>query len=210
MDEILLLLLKKNAHIQPLHITTTELGKMLGMSQQNVSRRIMQLENDKLISKTKNGLTITKNGSDEIYSIYAELKKLFEKNILTISGTIISGLGEGRYYMSFLEYKKQIKEKIGFIPYKGTLNIKLLSSEIAKKTYYIKNFEPVIINGFKKGERTFGDLFIYPCTLNGIKCALVIPLRTHHPSEIIEIISAINLKNKLMKKDGDKVKLKFA
>ncbi|MEW6528328.1 MAG: DUF120 domain-containing protein [Candidatus Micrarchaeota archaeon] len=129
--------------------------------------------------------------------------------MFTILGTIVSGFGEGKYYMAFSEYKKQIKEKLGFNPYEGTLNIRLLPEETTKKTYYLKNSEPIIIKGFKRGKRTFGDLFTYPCTINKIKCALVIPLRTRHPFEIIEIISTVNLKNKLMKKDKDKIKINF-
>ncbi len=42
-----------------------------------------------------------------------------------------------------------------------------------------------------------------------MKCALVVPLRTHHPAEVIEIISSANLKKALGKNDRDEVKIEF-
>ena len=34
-------------------------------------------------------------------------------------------MGEGSYYMSLKGYKKQFKEKLGYEPFPGTLNLKL-------------------------------------------------------------------------------------
>ena len=44
MDEILVLLLKRRAHIKPVKVTTSELGSEVRMSQQNASRRLAELE----------------------------------------------------------------------------------------------------------------------------------------------------------------------
>lgn len=209
MDEMLVLLLRKCAHAKPVRITTTELGRMLGMSQQNASRRLAELEKEGFVLRGKDGLSITKRGLEDAYSVYATLKGAFEKASVRVSGKIVSGLGEGKYYMSFPQYKKQITDSFGFAPYEGTLNVKLSAAESAKKAHRLKDSEPTTIYGFKKGERTFGDLFAYACTVDGVNGALVVPLRTHHPSEIIEIVSAANLKKQLGKKDGDEVEIKF-
>lgn len=209
MDETLLLLLKKNAHLAPLRITTSEIGKMLGMSQQNASRKIRILEESGLAARTREGISLTKKGMEEAYGFYSELKGVFERETVSISGTIIPGLGEGKYYMSFPEYRKQMREKLGFEPYAGTLNIKLSPSEAAKKSNFLKNSGPIIIGGFKKRGRTFGNLFAYPCKIGKFDCVLVVPLRTHHPAEVIEIVSPANLKRALGKNDGDEVKIEF-
>lgn len=209
MDEILLLLARKNAHFSPVHLTTLDVGNMLGMSQQNASRRLLLLEKAGLIERTKSGITLTKKGANEVYSLYVELKNAFEKKAIYLSGIIVSGSGEGRYYLSFKEYKNQIKEKFGFLPYEGTLNIRLSSEDMAKKMLFLKSSEPVLISGFKKEGRTFGDLFAYPCTVENIACVFIIPMRTHHPPEIIEIISARNLKKQLGKKDGESIKIEL-
>ncbi|VVB98190.1 Riboflavin kinase [uncultured archaeon] len=209
MDELLLLLARKKAHIAPLRMTTAELGSLLGMSQQNASRRLSELESRGLAERTKKGIALTKKGISESHSLYSELKSVFEAEPLSLSGTITSGLGEGRYYMSLSGYKSQIRKKLGFSPFEGTLNVKLAPQEAAKKSSFLKSAEPAIIKGFSQGERTFGELYAYPCTIEGMKCALIVPLRTHHPSEIIEIISAASLKKTLGKRDGDKVRIEL-
>ncbi len=209
MDEVLLLLVKKGAHVRHVRITTSEIGAILGMSQQNASARLSKSEQLGLVEKTKDGIALTKKGAEEAYAFYAELKNAFEKKAPKLYGAIVSGLGEGRYYLSLQKYKKQIREKLGFEAYEGTLNVKLSEESAAAKSHFLKNSEPVIIKGFRKGERTFGDLYAYPCAMEKHKCALVVPLRTHHPSEIVEIISPVNLKKALNKKDGDAVKIEL-
>lgn len=209
MDKILFLLLKKGAHLQPLKMSTTEIGRLCNMSQQNASCRIIRLEKSGLIEKNNQGIVLTKQGIYELYAVYSELKNIFGKKRIVLSGTILSGLGEGKYYMSLPEYKKQIKEKIGFEPYEGTLNILLSQIQIAKKAYLLKNLEPNIIKGFRKKSRTFGDIFLYPCLIEKRKCALIVPIRTHHPSKIIEIIAPFDIKRVFKKKNGDNIKIIF-
>ena len=52
------------------------------------------------------------------------------KNDATVlKGTIIKGLGEGAYFMSMGHYKKEIKKKLGFDAYPGTLNIKIKKNQ---------------------------------------------------------------------------------
>ncbi len=209
MDELVLLLLKKGAHLKPVRITTSEIGRMLGMSQQNASRRLLELRNAGIAERGRNGIMLSKKGLDEAGELYAELKAVFERSGTAVSGTIVSGLGEGKYYLSFAEYKKQLKSLFMFEPYEGTLNVKLSPAEAAKKAHFLKSTEPALVKGFVKKGRTFGDLFAYPCMVEGEKCALIVPLRTHHPSEVIEIVAARNLKKALGKKDGDEVKIEF-
>ncbi|MDD5337218.1 MAG: CTP-dependent riboflavin kinase [Candidatus ainarchaeum sp.] len=203
MDEILIALARKGAHRSPVKLTTLELGTLLGMSQQNASRRLRELEKHGLISRSSHGLSLTPAGLESVREVYHGLKSAFESKSHKISGTICSGFGEGRYYLSFPEYKRQIAEKFGFMPYEGTLNLNLSEEQLAVKSAFVKNSEPVIIQGFKSKDRTFGDLFAYPCTVDGVKSALIIPARTHHPPGIIEIVAPFNLKKHLGKKDGD-------
>jgi riboflavin kinase len=208
MDELIFALLKHGAYSRPIRITTTELGKMLKMSQQNISHKLRQLEDEKMIERSGSGIILTKKAKDQIRILYGEMKTVLEGEKLEIDGKIISGLGEGKYYLSLEGYRKQIKEKLGYCPFPGTLNIEIDEKEMWKKQMVLQT-EPTIISGFKDKNRAYGDLFAYPCTINSIKCALTVPIRTHHGPEVIEIISRENLKKKLNKDDGDKIKVVF-
>lgn len=208
MDELILALLKHGAYIRPVRITTTELGKMLGMSQQNASHRLCQLEKEGMVERKNNTLELTKKAKDEIVVVYAELRTVLNGEKLELSGRITAGLGEGRYYLSLDGYKKQIKELFGFNPFPGTLNIELDDKEVWKKQHVLR-MEPMVISGFKDKNRTYGDLFAYRCEIEEEKCLLVVPIRTHHGPKIIEIISQLDLKKALNRKDGDKIKVRF-
>ncbi|HSB46852.1 MAG TPA: DUF120 domain-containing protein [Candidatus Bilamarchaeum sp.] len=206
MDEILLLLLRKGAHKSPLRMTTAELGAEAGMSQQNASIRLIQLEKEGLVERSKDGITLSKKGMDSLASGYAELKNAFEGSKIEFGGTVVKGLGEGGYYVSMEGYSKQMKEKLGFRPFPGTLNLKLDEQGLIMRQQML-NSEPIIIKGFKDEKRTYGDLFAYRCRIESAECAVIVPIRTHHGPEIIEVVSPHNIKKKLGKKDGDRVKV---
>jgi riboflavin kinase len=206
MDEILLLLLRKGAHERPLRLTTSEIGIDAGMSQQNASNRLIQLEKEGLIERGKDGISLTKKGFDSLASGYATLKTAFEGGKIEFEGTIAKGLGEGGYYVSMEGYSRQMKEKLGFAPFPGTLNLKLDDQGIIRRQQMLK-LEPVIISGFKDEKRTYGDLFAFKCRIESEECAVIVPIRTHHGPEIIEVVCPFNIKKKLGKKDGDKVKV---
>ncbi len=205
MDEILLLLLKIGAHRKAAKITTLELGAEIGISQQSASRRLGQLEEEGYVKRTGEGISITKKAHEIFAAEYAILKAALEEK-LEISGSIVTGLGEGRYYMELEGYKKQIREKLGFVPYPGTLNIEV--DEKWKKDQ-LMGIEPVLIKGFANKDRTYGDIYAYPGKLEGDRCAVVVPLRSSHGPKILEIISGFDIRKKLNKKDGDKIVVIF-
>jgi riboflavin kinase len=208
MDELLLLLFKRRADAKPLRITTSEIGEVLGMSQQNASRRLAELEKGGFIGRSNEGIRLTKKSIGEVARLYSMLQNIFDedKKAMELEGTVVSGLGEGRYYLSMNGYKAQIKNKLGFLPFPGTLNIRLPKDEMWKKKAILQS-DPVIIDGFEDKDRSYGDLFAYKCRIEGLgdECALIFPLRTHHGEDVIELISSANIKKRLAVKDGDNI-----
>lgn len=174
------------------------------MSQQNASRRLVLLERGGDIERKNNGIKITPLGLKKIASFYYGLKEALEgvSDKLQFKGKIVLGLGEGRYYVS--KYAKRIKKALGFEPYVGTLNVKLNKQNIEKR-FLLTNRDAVIIKGFMEKGRSFGDIFAYPCSIDGNRAAVIIPVRTHHGVEILEIISSKNLLTACRKGIGDSV-----
>lgn len=126
-------------------------------------------------------------------------------NEITLIGRVMTGLGEGKHFMSMDGYKKQFIEKLGIDPYYGTLNLKLSKVNV-KKLQKIKKRVPIIISGFKMGDKDFGDVWCYNAEISGIRCALVIPVRSTH-TDVAEIISSEVLRDALDLKDGSMVKV---
>jgi riboflavin kinase len=176
------------------------------MSQQNASRTLTLLEKNGYVERKEGGIILTKKACGELGEAYAAMKRAFEGGKLEIRGTIVRGLGDGKYYLSLGGYRKQIKKMLGFMPFPGTLNVKM-APEGAWKRQQLLKMEPIIISGFADGKRTYGDLFAYRCRLEGMDCAIIIPMRTHHGPDVIEVISRFDIKKKLGKKDGGTVRL---
>ena len=42
-----------------------------------------------------------------------------------------------------------------------------------------------------------------------MKCALIVPMRTHHPPDVVEIIAEFFIKEKMRLRDGDEVKIEL-
>ena len=102
-------------------------------------------------------------------------------------------------------YVNQFKEKLGFVPYPGTLNVEIQFVE-RNKLRLLKNYRALTIDEFQTENRTFGSVRCFKADVNGSEGAIVLPLRSHY-SNILEFISPHNLREKLNLKDGDEVKI---
>jgi riboflavin kinase len=126
------------------------------------------------------------------------------------SGTLVSGMGEGKYYMSLDGYRKQFEKKIGYIPFPGTLNIRIVDPLSLENRDKIETFRYHFVDGFSDSKRTYGWVKCYPVILNGnekIRTDLLILERTHHDNNMLEIIAPVNIKKVLNLKNGDNVKV---
>ena len=185
-------------------ITSSELGKYLGVSQQTAARYLVELEKNHLIERTRTSrgqaVQITKLGKELLENLSIMITKALysQKRSTVIYGEIESGLGEGAWYISQGEYTKQFEETLGFIPYPGTLNLRILNVDDLKKIAQIRQSEPYIIHGFEKKGRYFGDVMCYKARYeDGTVGAIIIPSRTHHNKDILEAIAPICLREKL-------------
>ena len=193
-------------------VTTIALASKLGSSQQTVSRKIRELENLGFIERTLSRgqfIALTDDGMKFLRKRYLELKEVLEHagdEGLAFGGHVVLGSGEGQYYVGQEEYFLQFHEKLGFQPFLGTLNIRLKNMHDIKTKGQMERIKPIVVNGFKRENRTFGDIHCYSCIVNHkIKGAVIIPARSHHPSDIVEIIAPINLRKALAVNEDDYV-----
>ncbi len=187
--------------------STSEIAKQTSLSQQSVSRKLLQLEKKGLIERKAqvSGVTVslTHSGTEELKQHYTELSMLFSqkaKKDFSLSGKVVSGIGEGKYYLSFLQYREQFRQKLGFLPYLGTLNLEVEEEKIRD---FLSTLTPIHVLGFETKERTFGGLTCYKVMLNNnIPVSLIVPDRTVHPKNQIEIVAKDFLRKKIGLKDG--------
>ena len=209
-------LLSKGARYNFVHITTASLGKSIKKSQQAASKHILELENGGFIDRVMTGrqfsIKITQKGYSELVKLHSILGSslVSSPSYLELGGSVISGLGEGSYYMSLNGYTKQFKVKIGYVPFPGTLNIKLNQLQATQIIQQLDDLDNIIIDPFSDGKRTFGWVKCFHATLNNsIKCELIRLERTHHDNSVIELISKNNLRRTARLKTGSKVTIKI-
>ena len=201
----LLLALAKN----PAKKTTIQLAGEIGVSQQTVSRWLLQLQRDGMVEKTPAGYRLT----NQALKTLAKLSEAAEetKNRIEIQGTAVEGLKDGAYYMSLEGYRKQIKKKLGFMPYPGTLNLKISGKTDLENSEKLHSMPAGIkIAGFKdnKLKRFFGGAKCFKAKINdSVEGAVIIPDRTHHNITIIEIIAPVFLRKTLNLKNDSTAKI---
>ncbi len=192
---------------QFISISTRQFGKELGISQQMASNRLVKLSEMELIKRRRGGsrgqdILITKEGCAVLRKEFGDYKRIFEAvKEIQIQGKVSSGLGEGQYYLGQTEYLSQIEEKLGFKPFPGTLNITVTEGEYSKLDL-VPSSAIIQIGGFEAQGRTFGKADCIPVLIGKIECAIIIPKRSHH-TDVLEIISKVQLRSKLGLEDGD-------
>ncbi|AFS81332.1 hypothetical protein NKOR_07335 [Candidatus Nitrosopumilus koreensis AR1] len=209
-------LLSKGAKHNYVTITTSSLGKSIKKSQQAASKHLLELEQnqfiDRIISGRNISVKITSKGFSEMVKLSAILQKSldsFPSNV-ELKGTLVSGMGEGAYYMGLKGYTKQFKSKIGYVPFPGTLNVRLDQKIHQEAIKQFETLDGIKIKSFSDGKRTYGWVKCFPAKLNNsIKCDLILLERTHHDNSVVELISKTCLRKTAKLKDGSKVSVKI-
>ena len=117
-----------------------------------------------------------------------------------LSGTVFSSRGEGKKFLELPWVKRQIKQKLGFTPYIGTLNV-MLSEESVKRKKLLEKAHSIKVcpaDGYCSG--TLIKAFI-----GTLECAIVVPEVAGYPKGVLEIIAPVNLRETLQLEDGSEV-----
>ncbi|HIE46803.1 MAG: DUF120 domain-containing protein [Nitrosopumilus sp.] len=209
-------LLSKGAKHNYVIVTTSLLGKNIKKSQQAASKHLLELEKNQFIERIIDGrnisVKITAKGFSEMVKLAAVLQKSLDSfpSHVELKGTLVSGMGEGAYYMALKGYTKQFKSKIGYVPFPGTLNVRLDQKTHQEAIKQFETLEGVKINSFSDGKRTYGWVKCFSAKLNNsISCELIMLERTHHNDSVIELISKTCLRKTGKLKDGSKVSIKI-
>ncbi len=191
-----------------IEISSHELAKQISSSQQSASRYLVELDKKGMITRElgikKQIIRITNFGEETLHREHLQYQQIFElTDRVLFKGKVVSGLGEGRYYTEQSKYIEQFKEKLGFVPYPGTLNVEIEFIE-RNKLRLLKNRNAINIEEFQTENRTFGGVRCFKAKINGADGAIVLPVRSHY-SNVLELISEDFLREKLSLSDNDSV-----
>lgn len=126
--------------------------------------------------------------------------------MFAVEGTVSSGLKKAEKFMEKETYSKQYKDKLGFIPYNGTLNIKL-------KDNITLDITGKLSNKLKKinGDNVLGDVLFLESTIYTEdkkiekEGAILFPEKTVYKTNLLEFIADEKLRDSMHLKDEDTV-----
>ncbi len=199
-------------------VSCAGLAETLDASSQTASRRLQRLEEAGLVERevVNDGqwVTITDEGEARLRAEYADYRRLFDQSAeLTLTGSVTGGMGEGRHYISLPGYSRQFKERLGYEPYPGTLNINLDERSVRARGE-LPAVESTPIDAWEDEERTYGSASCYVATAEGngrtfAPVHVIVPDRTHHDEDQIELIAPEMLRDELGLADGDEITVRI-
>lgn len=201
-------------HDKGLKTSTTKLAEATGLSQQTVSRHLIMLEKLGLIERqvTIRGeeIRISDKGLEELRKVYYGLKSVIEgipKTVL-LEGELFTGIGEAAYYMSLKPYREQFSQKLGFDPYPGTVNLKLLTVSDIRAKKELESYPGIEIESYRTKNRTYSSAKCFRAKINNeVDGALIIVERTYYNASVLEVIAPVRLREQLKLKDGNTVRV---
>lgn len=190
------------------------LADRLDASTQTASRRLQYLEDGGYVTReiVSDGqwIEITETGETLLQAEYAAYRRIFDRELaVELVGTVTSGMGEGRHYITLSGYMEQFRERLGYEPYPGTFNVDLTEDSVRARSR-LAAFEPITIDGWESEDRTYGPAYCYPASVsfgdNGYEQVHIIaPERTHHGDDQLEVIAPDRLRDELDVTDGNEV-----
>jgi riboflavin kinase len=117
-----------------------------------------------------------------------------------LEGIVFTGEGNGKKYLALPWVKKQLEEKLGYSPFLGTLNLKLIGESVKHKKILLKVESSVICpaEGYCVGR-------LFKASIDGTTCAVIVPQVKGYPENVMEVIAQVNLRETLKLKEGDTV-----
>lgn len=121
---------------------------------------------------------------------------------MTLKGKVFSGGGTGSLFVDLPWARKQFKEKLGFNPYPGTLNLRLSPGTYAKELRDVtKGIKVTPPEGF------YGGRCFKAQVMKKVRGAVVVPDVQGYPPDLLEILAPVNLRKALELKDGMEVEV---
>ena len=201
---------------RPVEVTTeaeAELVDRLDLSREAARRRLRRLRDaGHLARRDDDGsrrLRVTPDGRTALAREYTDYHRLFgPARPLRLTGEVTEGAGEASGFVSLHGYAEQFRDRLGYDPFPGTLNV-AVGDESEADSHRVAAVDGVRIDGWEAEGRTYGGVTCYPArveTADGREYGpahVLVPDRTHHEASELEILASDRLRDELDLRDGD-------
>ena len=131
-----------------------------------------------------------------------------------MKGVVFSDLGRAGAFLGVDWVREAVRERIGFDPYPGTLNLRAHGDDLSRWEEIRRHGAKSVLPSPDPG---FCDAFLYAGSLEGWASAagpretvaVVVPEVRDYPADKLEIIAAVSLKQTRSVRDGDELTVVF-
>lgn len=124
--------------------------------------------------------------------------------VVLIRGTVVSGLGEGGRFVGLEWVTRAIRQAVGFVPYPGTLNLRLADAETLARWREVR---ATAGRSLTPPPDSCGGRLIPVVVDPDIPAAVIVPDVTRYGEELLEVVAVIHLRTRRGLQDGDRVTL---
>lgn len=122
-----------------------------------------------------------------------------------LKGRVFTGLGEGEFYINL--YARQFEKTLGYKPFPGTLNIRLIPGSVEEWRKTLASHNCVTVDPPRIPGARLARVRCYEALLKDVKVHIVVPDISAYDESVVEVIAPENLREKLSLKDGDLVEI---
>lgn len=124
-----------------------------------------------------------------------------------VVGRVILGEKKAAGFLGLEWVQRQIREKTGFEPYVGTLNLHIEGPVVVEHKRYVDSHRGIRIEPV---DGSYRPGVLHRVRINEtLEGAVVVPQVQGYPTDKIEIIAPVNLRETLSLRDGDEVTITY-
>jgi riboflavin kinase len=133
---------------------------------------------------------------------------------ILVKGVVFSDLGRAGAFLGVDWVRDAIRERVGFDPFPGTLNVRARGTDLTRWEQVRKHAGKIVLSS---PDPAFCNAFLFTGSLEGWKSqpesheriAVVVPEVKEYPADKLEIIAAVSLKQTRSVRDGDELTVVF-
>ncbi len=133
---------------------------------------------------------------------------------ILVKGVVFSDLGRAGAFLGLDWVRDAIRERLGFEPFPGTLNVRARGADLARWDQVRRHGGKIVLSS---PDPAFCNAFLFTGSLEGWEAppgpreriAVVVPEVAEYPADKLEIIAPVSLKQTRSVRDGDELTVGF-
>jgi riboflavin kinase len=127
--------------------------------------------------------------------------------MVMLRGVVEAGTGVGASFMSLEWVRHGVAQIVGFDPYPGTLNVRLVDAEMIERWREIRRRHALRLT--PPPSETCGGHLVPVVVSGDVRAAVIVPDITRYGAHVLEVIAPVHLRSRLWLRDHDTLSLSY-